>query len=64
MAFLDLVAAEVQRAEAKHGAMSSHHEAYAVILEELDEILAKSVFAPGPGVFREDRDHVDVDRSG
>jgi hypothetical protein len=35
--FLEMVAAELTRAEAKHGGMSSHHEAYAVILEEVDE---------------------------
>lgn len=34
---LDLVKAEVKCACAKHAPMHSHHEAYAVILEELDE---------------------------
>lgn len=34
---LNDVAAEVQRARAKHPQMNSIHEAYAVILEELDE---------------------------
>lgn len=37
MLFLEMVEAELKRAEAKHGGMSSHHEAYAVILEEVDE---------------------------
>lgn len=37
MFFLELVAAEVARAEAHNKPMNSHHEAYAVILEELDE---------------------------
>lgn len=35
--FLDLVKEELKRAEEKHGGMSSHHEAYAVIQEEVDE---------------------------
>jgi len=34
---LNAVADEVQRARSKHGPMSGRHEAYAVILEELDE---------------------------
>ena len=29
---------ELARARAKHGPMHSHHEAYAVLLEELDEV--------------------------
>ncbi len=37
MTFLEMVALELERAEAMHGGMSSHHEAYAVILEEVDE---------------------------
>lgn len=37
MTFLEEVAAEVVRARLKHGPMNSLHEAYAVILEELDE---------------------------
>jgi hypothetical protein len=37
MAFLDLVEAETIRAAGKHPALHSAHEAYAVILEELDE---------------------------
>ena len=36
--FLVLVAHELKRARAKHGPMHSHHEAYAVLLEELDEV--------------------------
>jgi phage terminase large subunit GpA-like protein len=32
------VAAELESAQAKHGPMSSGHEGYAVILEELDEL--------------------------
>jgi hypothetical protein len=35
--FLEDVAAELRLARAKHAPMNSHHEAYAVILEELDE---------------------------
>jgi hypothetical protein len=35
--FLGDVAAEIAKARAKHGPMNSLHEAYAVILEELDE---------------------------
>lgn len=35
--FLCEVKAELRVARTKHGPMSSHHEAYAVILEELDE---------------------------
>lgn len=36
--FLKMVAAELDRARAKHpGCMRNKHEAYAVILEELDE---------------------------
>lgn len=35
--FLEDVAAELEAARAKHAPMNSHHEAYAVILEELDE---------------------------
>ena len=35
--FLINVAAEVKKARQKHGPMHSPHEAYAVILEELDE---------------------------
>lgn len=31
------IAAEVERAEGMHAVLNSHHEAYAVILEELDE---------------------------
>lgn len=37
MTFLEMVEAELVRAEAMHGGMSSHHEAYAVIQEEVDE---------------------------
>lgn len=36
--FLSDVDAELQRAEAKHRPMNSLHEAYAVILEEVDEL--------------------------
>ncbi len=35
--FLEMVAIELKRATAIHGDMASHHEAYAVIQEELDE---------------------------
>ncbi len=35
--FLDLVDREVRRARQKHPRLNSAHEAYAVILEELDE---------------------------
>ncbi len=34
---LNFVDSEVSRASAKHPPMNSHHEAYAVILEELEE---------------------------
>lgn len=34
---LQQIGAEVQRAQAKHAPLNSAHEAYAVILEELDE---------------------------
>jgi hypothetical protein len=34
---LSSVAVEVTRACSKHSPMASHHEAYAVILEEVDE---------------------------
>ncbi|MFB3894299.1 MAG: hypothetical protein ACE15C_20025 [Phycisphaerae bacterium] len=37
MPFAELVAAELARARQKHSDMNSAHEAYAVILEELDE---------------------------
>lgn len=37
-AVLALVRIELQRAIAKHGVFNSPHEAYAVILEELDEL--------------------------
>ena len=37
-AIADEVVAEPQRARATHGPMNSHHEGYAVILEELDEL--------------------------
>lgn len=37
MTFIEMVEAELARAEAKHGGMASHHEAYAVIQEEVDE---------------------------
>ena len=36
--FIVDVAAELCRAEARHGPMKSLHEAYAVILEEVDEL--------------------------
>lgn len=35
--FLDMTASELRRAMLKHAPLNSHHEAYAVILEELDE---------------------------
>jgi hypothetical protein len=41
MNFLEQVAAEVARARAKWAPMNSAHEAYAVILEELDEFKAE-----------------------
>lgn len=48
---LSEVAAELRRATAKFGPMASPHEAYAVILEELDEFwLAVKV----KGISRED----------
>jgi hypothetical protein len=34
---LDEIEQEVLRASAKHAPMNSHHEAYAVILEEVEE---------------------------
>ena len=37
-AFALAMEAELARARAKHGPMHSHHEAYAVLLEELDEV--------------------------
>lgn len=40
-AFLVAVAAEATRATTKHPPLNSHHEAYAVILEELDEYKAE-----------------------
>ena len=39
--FLGAVAAEATRATTKHPPLHSHHEAYAVILEELDEYKAE-----------------------
>ena len=39
--FLGCVAAEVKRAQSKHPALHSLHEAYAVILEEMDELKAE-----------------------
>jgi len=41
MEFLDRVEQETMRAAAKHPALNSAHEAYAVILEELDEFKAE-----------------------
>ena len=35
--FFEAVAEELERAQAQHAPMNSSHEAYAVILEELDE---------------------------
>ena len=35
--FLDDMRFELEQAEALHGSYNSYHEAYAVILEELDE---------------------------
>ena len=35
--FLDDMRLELEQAEALHGSYASYHEAYAVILEELDE---------------------------
>jgi hypothetical protein len=37
-ATLDAVAAELAQARQTHAPMNSHHEGYAVILEELDEL--------------------------
>ncbi len=39
--FMTLVDHEASRATAKHPPLNSHHEAYAVILEELDEYKAE-----------------------
>ena len=39
--FLSDVASEVARAEAQHKPLNSAHEAYAVILEELEEFKAE-----------------------
>lgn len=41
MSFTDLVGDELARARAEHGPMASAHEAYAVILEELEEFRAE-----------------------
>lgn len=38
---LELIGRELSRAIAKHAPMHSAHEAYAVILEELDEVKAE-----------------------
>lgn len=38
LAVADAIAAEVVRAQLKHGPMKSAHEGYAVMLEELDEL--------------------------
>ncbi len=38
---LEQIASEVLRAQAKHKPLNSAHEAYAVILEELDEFKAE-----------------------
>jgi hypothetical protein len=40
-AFPDLVARELETARRKHAPMASAHEAYAVILEELEEFKAE-----------------------
>lgn len=34
---IELVSQEVEKASAKHAPMHSHHEAYAVLLEEVEE---------------------------
>ncbi len=52
--FVD-VAAELARAEAKHRPLNSLHEAYAVILEEVDELwdeVRKQSFARRPADVR------------
>lgn len=38
VSFAASVRCELARARQKHGPMHSHHEAYAVLLEELDEV--------------------------
>lgn len=43
---LDYVKSEVERAQMKHPPMHSHHEAYAVILEELEEYWAEVMKRP------------------
>lgn len=41
MTYAELVAQALAKARAKHAPMNSRHEAYAVILEELDEFWAE-----------------------
>jgi hypothetical protein len=47
---LDDVDREITRAQAKHKAMHSAHEAYAVILEELDEAWELIKTQPGEAI--------------
>lgn len=39
--FAGMVERELEKARAKHAPINSHHEGYAVILEELDEFWAE-----------------------
>lgn len=41
MSFLEMVAEELAKAQSQHAPLNSAHEAYAVILEELDEFKAE-----------------------
>lgn len=55
--FLDDVDKEVRRATELHGPFNSAHEAYAIILEELDEFKAQVWKKPAnrdPGNMREE----------
>jgi hypothetical protein len=55
--FLAIVLTEVQRARSLHAPLNSPHEAYAVILEELDEFKAevwKKRAARDPRAMREE----------
>lgn len=50
--FISAMELELRKADAQHGNYNSYHEAYAVILEELDE------FWDIVKAKREDRDHM------
>ena len=52
--FMTDVGLELEKADAQHGRYNSYHEAYAVILEELDE------FWDIVKMKSQDRDHVDA----